>query len=354
MAGISVQQLHKQFPDGTVAVHDIDLEIGDGELFVLLGPSGCGKTTTLRCIAGLETQTSGDIRIGDRLVNDLRPGERDLAMVFQFYALYPHLTARENIGYPLRAAKVPRAEADARIDEVARTMRLEGLLKRKPNKLSGGEQQRIALARAMVRQPQAFLLDEPLTNLDAELRLDMRTELKHLQDRLGATMVMVTHDQVEAMSLGDRIALINGGRLEQVGTPLEVYDRPASLFAASFIGTPAMNILPVEVDDGSLRGPSGLRLPVPSGLPRTSGLVAGVRAEWLAVTPPSHDGGSPGRVIAREALGDETIYAVDLAGHQVHVRTRPNVRFDPDDRVDVAFVGREPRVYHEDSGKVAA
>lgn len=354
MAGISITKLHKQFPDGTIAVHEIDLEIADGELFVLLGPSGCGKTTTLRCIAGLETQTSGDIRIGDRLVNDLRPGERDIAMVFQFYALYPHLTARENIGYPLRAAKVPKAEADARIDEVARTMRLEGLLKRKPNRLSGGEQQRIALARAMVREPQAFLLDEPLTNLDAELRLDMRTELKHLQDRLGATMVMVTHDQVEAMSLGDRIALINDGRLEQVGTPLEVYDRPASLFAATFIGTPAMNILPVEVDRGSLVGPSGLQLPIPTGLPRTDGLVAGVRAEWLSIAAPRGGRGGSARVIAREALGDETIYAVEMGGTQVHVRTPPTVRFDAEDTVDVTFVGTSPRVYHEDSGKVAA
>ncbi|WP_108666511.1 ABC transporter ATP-binding protein [Euzebya rosea] len=354
MAGISIQALNKRFPDGTVAVHEIDLEIEDGELFVLLGPSGCGKTTTLRCIAGLETQTSGDIRIGDRLVNDLRPGERDIAMVFQFYALYPHLTARENIGYPLRAAGVPRAEAEARVDAVARTMRLDGLLRRKPDKLSGGEQQRIALARAMVREPQAFLLDEPLTNLDAELRLDMRTELKHLQDRLGSTMVMVTHDQVEAMSLGDRIALINEGRVEQVGAPLDVYDRPASLFAATFIGTPAMNILPVEVDDGDLRAPSGLRLPIPVGLPRTDGLVAGVRAEWLSVTAPTGDRRGAARVIAREALGDETIYAVDMGGHRVHVRTPPTVRFEAEDNVDVAFVGTEPRVYHEGTGRLAA
>ena len=353
MAGISIRSLRKEFPDGTVAVHGLDLDVADGELFVLLGPSGCGKTTTLRCIAGLERQTSGDILIGDRLVNDLRPGERDIAMVFQFYALYPHLSGRDNIGYPLRAAKVPRAEAARRIDAVAKTLRLDDLLERKPNKLSGGEQQRIALARAMVREPQAFLLDEPLTNLDAELRLDMRTELKHLQARLGATMVVVTHDQVEAMSLGDRIALINEGRLEQVGHPLEVYDRPASLFAATFIGTPAMNILPVEVDQGSLRTPSGLRLPIPANLPRSEGLVAGIRAEWLALHPAGGEGGAA-TIIAREALGDETIYAVDMAGHQVHVRTSPTTRFDADDRVDVTFVGTEPRVYHADTGKVAA
>jgi multiple sugar transport system ATP-binding protein len=354
MAGISIRGLRKAFPDGTVAVHELDLEIADGELFVLLGPSGCGKTTTLRCVAGLERQSGGDVLIGDRVVNDLRPGERDIAMVFQFYALYPHLTSRANIGYPLRAAGVPKEEAERRIDAVARTMRLEDLLDRKPNKLSGGEQQRIALARAMVREPQAFLLDEPLTNLDAELRLDMRTELRHLQDRLGATMVMVTHDQVEAMSLGDRIALMNQGRLEQVGTPLEVYDRPASLFAATFIGTPAMNILPVEVDQGSLCTPSGLRMPVPASTPRTTGLVAGVRAEWLAIRAPSGGDGGSGTVVAREALGDETIYAVDVDGQRIHVRTPPTTRFQAEDRVDVTFVGTEPRVYHRDSGKVAA
>ncbi|WP_370325564.1 ABC transporter ATP-binding protein [Euzebya sp.] len=354
MAEISITSLHKQFPDGTVAVQDLDLEIADGELFVMLGPSGCGKTTTLRCIAGLERQTSGDIRIGNRVVNNLTPGARDIAMVFQFYALYPHLNGRDNIGYPLRAAKVAKAEAARRIEDVAKTMRLEELLGRKPHQLSGGEQQRIALARAMVREPQAFLLDEPLTNLDAELRLDMRTELKHLQARLGATMVMVTHDQVEAMSLGDRIALMNQGRLEQVGTPLEVYDRPASLFAASFIGTPAMNILPVEVDDHSLRSPSGLRLPIPRDLPRTDGLVAGVRAEWLAIDRPHDGAGGLGTVVAREALGDEIIYAVDMDGHQVHVRTPPTTRFGADEKVEVTFIGTEPRVYHEDTGKVAA
>lgn len=354
MAEISINSLHKQFPDGTVAVHDLDLEIADGELFVLLGPSGCGKTTTLRCIAGLERQTSGDIRIGNRVVNNLSPGARDIAMVFQFYALYPHLNGRDNIGYPLRAAKVAKAEAAKRIDAVAKTMRLEDLLSRKPNKLSGGEQQRIALARAMVREPQAFLLDEPLTNLDAELRLDMRAELKHLQSRLGATMVMVTHDQVEAMSLGDRIALMNDGQLEQVGTPLEVYDRPASLFAATFIGTPAMNILPVEIDQGSLRSSSGLQMPIPADLPRTDGLVAGVRAEWLAIDHLRDGDGGVGTIIAREALGDEIIYAVDLAGHQVHVRTPPTTRFQADDEVEVTFVGTEPRVYHQETGKVAA
>lgn len=251
MAGIEVTALHKRYPDGTVAVDHVDLSIGDGELFVMLGPSGCGKTTTLRAIAGLERQTTGDIRIGDTLVNDLPPAERDIAMVFQFYALYPHLRTRDNLAFPLRAEGLPKPEVEERVNEAARLMRLGPLLDRRPSRLSGGEQQRVALARALVRRPRAFLMDEPLTNLDAELRADMRTEIKHLQGELGTTMVYVTHDQVEAMSLGHRIAILNKGRVEQIGTPLEVYDRPASLFCAAFIGSPPMNLIEVEVADGS-------------------------------------------------------------------------------------------------------
>jgi len=237
MARVEVTALHKRYPDGTVAVEHVDLSIGDGELFVMLGPSGCGKTTTLRAIAGLERQTSGDIRIGSTLVNDLPPGERDIAMVFQFYALYPHLKVRDNLAFPLRAEGLPEPEVRHRVEESAEMMELGSLLDRRPQRLSGGEQQRVALARALVRRPRAFLMDEPLTNLDAELRADMRTRIKHLQTELGTTMVYVTHDQVEAMSLGHRIAILNQGLVEQIGTPLEVYDRPASLFCAAFIGS---------------------------------------------------------------------------------------------------------------------
>ena len=217
MAEVRVESLHKAFPDGTVAVHELDLTIADGELFVMLGPSGCGKTTTLRCIAGLEAETSGQIVIGDEVVSGLRPSQRDIAMVFQFYALYPHLSVHDNMAFPLRAAKHPASEVAERVNEAARLLRLEPLMKRKPNKLSGGEQQRVALGRAIVRHPKAFLMDEPLTNLDAELRADMRAELKHVQQRLHTTMVYVTHDQTEAMALGHRIAIMNQGRLEQVG-----------------------------------------------------------------------------------------------------------------------------------------
>ena len=225
----------------------------------MLGPSGCGKTTTLRCIAGLEQETSGQIFIGDELVSGLRPSQRDIAMVFQFYALYPHLTVRDNMAFPLRAAKRPESEINERVLEAAKMLQLEPYLTRKPNKLSGGEQQRVALGRAMVRHPKAFLMDEPLTNLDAELRADMRAELKHVQQRLNSTMIYVTHDQTEAMALGNRIAILNEGRLEQVDAPLEVYDRPATLFAARFIGSPPMNLIEAEVTNGALTAAGGLQ-----------------------------------------------------------------------------------------------
>jgi sn-glycerol 3-phosphate transport system ATP-binding protein/multiple sugar transport system ATP-binding protein len=346
MAGIEVTRLYKQYPDGTVAVEQVDLSIGDGELFVMLGPSGCGKTTTLRAMAGLERQTSGDIRIGTTLVNDLPPAERDIAMVFQFYALYPHLKTRDNLAFPLRAEGKPEKEVRARVDEVARMMQLERLLDRRPQRLSGGEQQRVALARALVRRPQAFLMDEPLTNLDAELRADVRTEIKHLQAELGTTMVYVTHDQVEAMSLGHRIAILNQGRVEQVGTPLEVYDRPANLFCAAFIGSPPMNLIQVEVAEGALRGPGGLVLAPPPGLPRDRSLVAGVRPEALEVTRPGEDRSIPARVVSAEALGDEIIYVVDSGGDRdLRVRMPPTQRFATDAPVGLRYVGGTPPVY---------
>ncbi|HWQ11188.1 MAG TPA: ABC transporter ATP-binding protein, partial [Roseiflexaceae bacterium] len=288
MADVRIHKLTKRFGD-VVAVRELDLQIADGEFLVLLGPSGCGKTTTLRSIAGLERQTSGDIFIGDTLVNALSPGERDIAMVFQFYALYPHLTAFDNIAFPLRAQRTPAAEVERRVQAVARTLRIEHLLGRRPRQLSGGEQQRVALGRAMVRRPRVFLMDEPLTNLDAAMRAEMRAELKHLQRELATTMVYVTHDQTEAMSLGHRIAVMHQGVLQQLGTPLEVYARPQTLFVAGFIGTPPMRLVDCRLEGGeapALVGASGaLRLAVDapvcervlaSGAER---LVLGVRPE---------------------------------------------------------------------------
>jgi sn-glycerol 3-phosphate transport system ATP-binding protein/multiple sugar transport system ATP-binding protein len=354
MAGIEIAALHKAFPDRTVAVERLDLSIGDGELFVMLGPSGCGKTTTLRAIAGLERQTSGTIHIGDTEVSDLAPAERDIAMVFQFYALYPHLRTRDNIAFPLRAEGMAEADLAPRVQEAARMLQLEPLLDRRPNRLSGGEQQRVALARALVRQPRAFLMDEPLTNLDAELRAEMRTEIKHLQERLGTTMVYVTHDQLEAMSLGHRIAILNRGRLEQVGTPLEVYDRPATLFCARFIGSPPMNLLDVELTNGSLTAAGGLALSAPDGLARGRRLVAGVRPEAFELTAPDADGTVAARVVSEEALGDETIYVVETGAGDVRVRMPPTARFGAASPVGLRHAGGAPPVYDPDTEAVIA
>ena len=354
MGEISIQGLQKRFPDGTLAVEHLDLAIGEGELFVMLGPSGCGKTTTLRCIAGLERHTAGHIRIGGDLVDDLRPSERDIAMVFQFYALYPHLTARENIAFPLRAEGLRDADVGERVAEGARMLRLEGLLDRRPGRLSGGEQQRVALARAMVRHPRAFLMDEPLTNLDAELRADMRAELKHLQQRLGTTMVYVTHDQVEAMALGHRIAIMREGRLEQLGTPLEVYDRPATLFCARFIGSPPMNLVDVELTNGALTGPGGLAIEPPAGLVRGVRLVAGLRPEALEVTEPGAEGTVAGRVVSEEMLGDEVIYVIEAGGTDLHVRMPPTTHYGSEAPVGIRHAGGPPPVYDPGTEQVVA
>ena len=351
MAEVLVRSLRKEFPDGTVAVEELDLEIGDGELFVLLGPSGCGKTTTLRCVAGLEHETSGRIVIGDEVVSGLRPSQRDIAMVFQFYALYPHMSVRDNLAFPLRAARRPAAEVDERVNEAARMLRLEPFLDRRPGKLSGGEQQRVALGRAMVRHPKAFLMDEPLTNLDAELRADMRAELKHVQQRLNSTMIYVTHDQTEAMALGNRIAIMNNGRLEQLGAPMEVYDRPATLFAARFIGSPPMNLIEAEVTNGQLTAAGGLKIAAPDGIQRGHRVIAGVRPESLTVSESDPDG-ARGRVVSREALGDETIYVVETEAGLLNVRMPPTARFAEEQVVSVRHQGTAPPVYDPQSERL--
>jgi multiple sugar transport system ATP-binding protein len=346
MAEVHVDRLRKEFGDGTVAVEDLDLEIADGELFVLLGPSGCGKTTTLRCIAGLEEETSGQIVIGGEVVSGLRPSQRDIAMVFQFYALYPHMSVRDNLAFPLRAAGRPEAEITERVSEAARMLRLEEFLTRKPSRLSGGEQQRVALGRAMVRHPKAFLMDEPLTNLDAELRADMRAELKHVQQRLNSTMIYVTHDQTEAMALGHRIAIMKQGRLEQLGAPMEVYARPATLFAARFIGSPPMNLIEAQVTNGQLTAAGGLKIAAPDGIERGDRVIAGVRPERFTVAEAASDAeGARGRIVSREALGDETIYVVETEAGLLNVRMPPTARFDEEQVVSVRYEGPAPPAY---------
>ncbi len=287
MASIDLRRLSKRYPDGHDAVRELSLTVADGELVVLVGPSGCGKTTALRMIAGLESITAGELYIGDRMVNDLSPKERDIAMVFQSYALYPHMTIRENIAFSLRLAKRPADEIDRAVREAASLLDLEPHLDRLPAQLSGGQRQRVAMGRAIVREPAAFLMDEPLSNLDAKLRVTMRAQLAQLQRSLGTTTVYVTHDQVEAMTLGHRVAVLREGVLQQVDEPLAVYTNPVNLFVATFIGSPAMNLFDGAVEDGSVQTPLGvvsitseLRSRIKADLPRE--VIVGIRPEDLS------------------------------------------------------------------------
>jgi len=314
MASITLDRLSKRY-GAVTAVDDVSLEVPQGELMVLVGPSGCGKSTLLRMIAGLETITSGTVAIGGRVVNEVAPRDREIAMVFQSYALYPHMTVRQNLEYALKIRRMPVAERESRVGDAAAVLGLESLLDRLPKQLSGGQRQRVAVGRAIVRQPAAFLFDEPLSNLDAKLRVTMRAELSKLHRRLQATMVYVTHDQVEAMTLGDRIALLNGGRLQQVGAPLELYDRPANAFVAGFIGTPPMNLLPASLGHGgSVLEGAGFTLPVPASLEaqaRAAGgrpLLVGIRPEHLL--PPGRE--APGPTAPLEVELD----IVETLGHQ--------------------------------------
>src|SRR6187397_3274144 len=266
MATVTFEHVHKRYGDVHV-VNDLNLEIGDGEFMVLVGPSGCGKTTSLRMIAGLEEISEGTLRIGDRVVNDVAPKDRDIAMVFQSYALYPHMTVRDNLAFGLKLRKVPKAEIDKRINETAGILQLDKLLDRKPKELSGGQRQRVALGRAIVREPSVFLMDEPLSNLDAKLRVQTRAEIARLHQRLETTMVYVTHDQVEAMTMGTRIAVMNEGILQQVGSPQVLYDTPVNRFVAGFIGSPSMNFVDVKLDGtgdmARLNGPADWSIPIP-------------------------------------------------------------------------------------------
>jgi multiple sugar transport system ATP-binding protein len=258
MAEVVLEHLTKRYPDGVEAVKDMTLDIQDGEFVILVGPSGSGKSTALKMIAGLEDITEGELRIGDQVVNGLAPKERDIAMVFQNYALYPHMTVRENMAFPLKLGKLPEAEVTDKVQNAAQILDLTEHLDRRPANLSGGQRQRVAMGRAIVRDPKAFLLDEPLSNLDAKLRVQMRTVVARLQQRLGTTTVYLTHDQTEAMTLGDRVAVMRSGRLQQVGTPAELYNRPINIFVAGFIGSPAMNFMPGELRDGVAETPLGV------------------------------------------------------------------------------------------------
>jgi len=301
MAGITLKDVRKSY-GGIDAIKGVSLDIADGELVVLVGPSGCGKSTLLRMIAGLEAITSGEINIGGRIVNRLEPSERDIAMVFQNYALYPHMTVRQNLAYGLKNRKVPAAEINQRIQSAARSLEIEPFLERRPRQLSGGQRQRVAMGRAIVREPAAFLFDEPLSNLDAKLRVQMRVEIRRLQRSLATTSVYVTHDQMEAMTLADRLVVLNSGRIEQVGTPIELYERPATTFVATFIGSPSMNLLkPTESSTIALSSDSRL-----SG----ADMTIGIRPEDLHLAGGASDAAFSAKV---------RIQAVELVGAESYV-----------------------------------
>jgi sn-glycerol 3-phosphate transport system ATP-binding protein len=295
MANVALRNVHKTYPGGVEAIKGINFEVGDGQFCVLVGPSGCGKSTLLRMVAGLETITGGDIDIGGRIVNQIEPAERDIAMVFQNYALYPHMSVYNNMAYGLRNRGMPKPEIDSRVQEAARILEIGPMLDRKPRQLSGGQRQRVAMGRAIVRQPKVFLFDEPLSNLDAKLRIAMRVEIRKLQRRLKTTSIYVTHDQLEAMTLADILVVMNGGRVEQIGNPLEIYQKPATTFVASFIGAPPMNLMP-------LRDAGGLRAPADG--------ILGIRPEDLLLSGETPAGGL--------AL-DLTVEAIERVGAETYV-----------------------------------
>jgi multiple sugar transport system ATP-binding protein len=309
VATVSFQNVNKHYP-GYHAVRDLNLEIADGEFVVLVGPSGCGKSTTLRMLAGLEEITSGEIRIGDRRVNEIEPGNRDIAMVFQNYALYPHMTVRQNLAFGLKMRRTPKPEIERRVAEAAETLGITTMLNRRPRELSGGQRQRVALGRAIVRHPQVFLFDEPLSNLDAKLRVQMRAELLSLHQRIGITTIYVTHDQTEAMTLGDRVVVMRHGVVQQVDAPERLYRKPANMFVAGFIGSPAMNFVEGTLSNGSVvLGEHTVPLPTPGG--RSGPVVVGIRPEDVVV---GDSGLLPAQIEITEQLGPEMLVHIDVPG----------------------------------------
>jgi len=350
MPAITISSLTKVYPGGVKALDELDLVIEDGEFFALLGPSGCGKTTLLRTIAGLETATDGTVAIGARNVTGLAPGDRNVAMVFQDYALYPHMTVRENIAYPLRVKKVGKAERAAEAERAGEALSLGGLMERRPGQLSGGQQQRVALARAIATRPDAFLFDEPLSNLDARLRLEARTFLKRLQRDLATTAVFVTHDQAEALALADRMAVMEAGVIRQVGTPSELFHRPATQFVAGFIGSTPMNLLPGTVEDDDRVDVGGATLPLPAGhgvAPGTA-VIYGIRPEYVGLDDAHSQGAVPGTVAITENLGSSYLVTVDVAeGVQVRATVEEGHEPAADDRVALTPATRRVLVYDE-------
>src|SRR6185436_15276933 len=345
---IRFQNVSKKF-GATCVVDDLSLEIDDGEFVVLLGPSGCGKTTTLRMLAGLETVTSGDIYSNSERVNDVPTQHRDLAMVFQSYALYPHMTIAENIGYPLRVRKIEKNERAERVHRVAAMLEIEPLLERKPRQLSGGERQRVALARAIVREPRAYLMDEPLSNLDARLRVQMRGELKRLQHQLGTTTIYVTHDQAEAMTLATRVAVMKRGRLQQFDTPLNIYNHPANRFVAEFVGSPSMNFIDGKIENGKFISKS---IQIPSSKPNTDQITIGIRPEHISVLLESQDGAIPATVYVTELMGNETFVFLSVGNNRLIARAAADFRAELESPVWLRIDAEKAHFFDSQTGLV--
>ena len=356
MASVSFNNVQKTYGNKVKVIHGIDFAIADGEFVVLVGPSGCGKSTLLRMLAGLEEISGGEVLIDGKVVNDLESKDRDIAMVFQSYALYPHMTVRENMGFSLRLRKADAAETARRIDEAARVLNLGALLDRHPRELSGGQRQRVAMGRAIVRDPKVFLFDEPLSNLDAKLRVAMRAEIKELHQRLKTTTVYVTHDQIEAMTMADRIVVMHDGIVEQIGTPLELFDRPGNLFVAQFIGSPAMNVFP-----GTLRGNGngngsaevdalGARWPAPA----IAGAASGAQAVQYGIRPGDLElaaSGVPAKVVVVEPTGAETELVLDVGGTQLTLVMHGRTAVQPGEAVHLALDASKAHVFDGASGK---
>ena len=355
MSSVTLKDVRKTYPNGAEAICGVDMDIKSGELIVFVGPSGCGKSTLLRMVAGLEGISGGDISIGERLINDVSPSERDVAMVFQNYALYPHMSVRGNMSYGLKNRKMPKAEIDQKVNDAAKMLKIDAFLERQPNQLSGGQRQRVAMGRAIVREPSVFLFDEPLSNLDAKLRVQMRIEIKKLQRRMNVTSIYVTHDQTEAMTLADRLAVINEGRVEQMGAPMELYTNPKTLFVASFIGAPAINLIPVTFDGQTLNnGP--LELSGFTGLPKNTDLVLGIRPDVMDKNP---SGQFEMRVDLVERHGGETLIygalsnAVDNQGEELEICLKGDKEMLPelDEKLQLGFDPSTAFVFRKDTGE---
>ena len=350
MGSVSIKNARKAYGDVEV-LHGVSIDIADGEFVVLVGPSGCGKSTLLRMLAGLEDITGGEIAIDGRVVNGVAPKERDIAMVFQSYALYPHMTVAQNMGFSLKLARAPKADIRERVSRVAQMLGLEPYLQRYPRQLSGGQRQRVAMGRAMVRNPKVFLFDEPLSNLDAKLRVAMRSEIKQNHQKLKTTTVYVTHDQIEAMTMADKIVVMHDGIVEQMGTPLDLYDYPANLFVAGFIGSPAMNILGGRVEAGHFRAADGTLIALPGVPGRLDGQAVslGIRPEHLSLA----EGGLAAEIITVEPTGSETQVLMRLAGHDVVGVFRERIGQQPGETLRVSLMPERIHVFDEGGQRVA-